>query len=338
MDTFVNWFHTTLVFFFFVFLYVLFFIFRVRKLPSFSRSKRRYQILKSYFPLPGTLVIKKANIRHFTNAPSWIVFQKDRYYDKFFTLDGLRKSEEMGQFFHDASNLEKQPFDSRVLVFEDTDFGILTPLVSFFWPVLKVFEINGPDDKGIRLVGIDLFDLENDDSQEIIIYWLSYHGGSGGNFYPLVVKFKDDDVNIFTYFPLIKKTENMEKIEELRPREFDLKINGLTKRVFISEIHTDNFWFFQKDSENNKYRLLFAYPQHDSEYHFGPRSWYVVAYKFQAGHFVFDKDYVNPFLIPKGSESWKNLDTNNQPLNDMRKKSVIFRFFEENQKTIKSQP
>jgi len=328
-------------------LYALLFVVRTRKFPSLSRAKRRYQILKSYFPLPGQLVVKKAFVRRFTHTPSWIVFQRDPYYNKLITMEGLR-NDNMDEFFDATFALEKQKFDNRVLVFEDSDFGILTSLISFFWPVNKVFEMVGPDE--IRLMGIDLFDLDNDDSQEMIIYWLTYSGGSGGTFYPVVVKFNDDDNNTYTYFPMLKPVTDVNRIEEIKPREFYLKVNGTPKHFFISQIHTDDFWFFEKDAKENKHKLLFAYAQPDADYHYGPRSWYVISYKFHGGVFIIDSDTFPPFLFQKGkgkeisikemhgyervlptgqlfplwSRAWKTLDTNDQPLNDMRKNSALF--------------
>jgi len=271
-----------------------FFWVRTGEIPSIRMGERRLQAIRSHFFEKNNVVIRDSLLRPGTSSSCWIAFSKDPLLEDLFSLGAL----DHPQYTFEV--LASKRIVNKVVLFEDTDLGVITPLASLAWPETRLLEIEFPSEY-VRLLDVMAIDLDSDGSSELIILWSNYCGGSGASVFPLVVDCQQDGQVSYDTFPAISLDK--EEPQASRPmgniiesRKF--RINGTSQVLPIGCFHTDVFFAFEDIDKDGFVELVMAFPHDDWDYHYGPQTWTVISCEYRAGRFVPDPG-IPPFRISK---------------------------------------
>ena len=259
--------------------------------PSVSAGMRRLQVVRSCFPDRQRVVMRDAKIGLGGGSTCWVAFQKDEFLEDLF---GLGVMEHPRKTFFELGD---KPIVNKVMLFEEIDLGIVTPVLSYVWPLHKVLELELPLEN-VRLLDVSCIDLDADGSCELVIYWSDYCGGSGGMVYPLIVRMGQGGKFAYETFPSVEVDGQTGLPTLLPPGRFTIRENGFEKTVRIGEFHTDVFFGFEDFDHDGMIELVTAVPQGDWDYHFGPQGWLIGIFEFRAGRLVPDPDG-GPIIVPK---------------------------------------
>lgn len=275
-----------------------FFWIRTGEIPSIRMGERRLQVIRSHFSEKNNVVIRDSFLRPGTSSSCWIAFFKDPVLEDLFSLKVLEHPE-----YH-FRVLASRRIVNKVILFEDTDLGVITPLAALAWPETKLLEIEFPAEY-IRLLDVMTVDLDSDGSSELVILWSDYCGGSGASIYPLVVDCQQDGQFSYDTFPAVSLAKEeppadhpMENSVESR----NFKINGSSQVLPVGCFHTDVFYTFEDFDKDGLVELIMAFPHNDWDYHYGPQTWTVITCEYRAGRFVPDPGMA-PFKILK-NKGW----------------------------------
>ncbi len=168
-------------------------LFRLRngEFPSFDETTRYRQIAKGYLDTRENVVIRQGRLRP-PGPASIVVFPQDEYLRGIFAGDVLEALEQRR-----ASRGE-----NRLIVLEQANYGVLNPLLGFFFPLRKEFEVSlDLSQESPRIFDAQVLDLDGDGADEVLVTWLEYGGGSGGNLVVGIVASVDGQYQFVDFIP-----------------------------------------------------------------------------------------------------------------------------------------
>jgi hypothetical protein len=179
---------------------IIYFVF-TGSFPSFNTETRYRDFAKINFTRKSDIYFKEVDTNG-TGFKSYIAFEKSSYFKKVFISPTSKENIE--KHVKDAFKARDQHEGKKLAIYKPIDLGILNPLIQLLIPFKKVFDVEIQDQKGshYKIFNVESLDIDNDGKQEVIVHWLDYAGGSGGNFISAIISENNGEFKIVDFYPV----------------------------------------------------------------------------------------------------------------------------------------
>lgn len=180
---------------------LIYFIF-TGSLPSFNTETRYRDFAKIDFIRKSDIYFKEVDASG-TGFKSFVAFEKSSYFKKIFVSP--KSLDQIEQHVKDASKAKKINEGKKFAIYKPIDLSVFSQIIQLFMPYKKVFEMELQDQGGshYQIYSIENLDIDNDGKQELIVQWLDYPGGSGGNFISAVICEIAGEYKVVDFFPVL---------------------------------------------------------------------------------------------------------------------------------------